>query len=43
MRAVVELMKPAHTHFVSIVEPVVPPLDDRWVVGEGEVGKALLF
>jgi hypothetical protein len=41
-RVVVELMKPAHTHFVAIVEPVAPVPDGRWVLGENELGAKVL-
>jgi phage tail-like protein len=38
LRAVVDLLKPAHTHFVSLIEPGPPPIDDDWVLGVGELG-----
>jgi len=41
-RAVVNLMRPAHTHFVSIVEPLASAPDDRWVLGVSELGTVLL-
>ena len=38
IRAIVEYLKPAHTHFVDLVEPI-PPVDfDHWVMGESELG-----
>jgi len=40
VRLVVNLLRPAHTHFVLILEPVVPPVDDRWVLGASELGAA---
>jgi len=42
VRAVVNLMRPGHTHFVAIVEPSAPQPDDRWVLGVDELGVALL-
>jgi hypothetical protein len=42
VRTVVELMKPSHTHFVAIVEPVAPVPDGRWVLGENELGTKVL-
>lgn len=38
VRTVVELMKPGHTHFVAIQEPVAPVPDGRWVLGEDDLG-----
>jgi hypothetical protein len=42
VRAVVDLMKPAHTHFVQIVEPVAPVPDGWWVLGEDDLGMRVL-
>jgi phage tail-like protein len=42
VRAVVELMKPAHTHFVSIVEPTTPVPDGRWVLGVDDLGTRVI-
>ena len=42
VRTVVELMKPSHTHFVQIVEPVAPVPDGRWVLGEDDLGTRVL-
>lgn len=38
LRAIVEYLKPAHTHFVDLVEPVpfIPP--DHWELGLSELG-----
>ncbi len=36
---IVELMKPAHTHFVRIIEPTVPPAIDHVELGISELGK----
>lgn len=35
VRALVEYMKPAHTHFVSLIEPGPPPPSFNWVLGTG--------
>lgn len=37
-RAIVEYLKPAHTHFVSLVEPAPPAFIDHWELGVSEVG-----
>ena len=35
---IVEYLKPAHIHFVDLVEPI-PPVDfDHWVMDESELG-----
>lgn len=33
LRAIVEFMKPAHTHFVNLVEPIKAPLYEHWELG----------
>ena len=38
LRAIVEYLKPAHTHFVDLVEPIPPGDFDHWVIGESELG-----
>lgn len=38
VRSVVDYCKPAHTHFVEILEPGPPPLEEAWVIGAGELG-----
>lgn len=38
LRAIVEYLKPAHTHFVNLVEPLPPPSFDDWELGESLVG-----
>jgi len=40
VRAVVGLLRPGHTHFAILVEPVMPPLDEMWILSEGELGTA---
>jgi hypothetical protein len=42
VRTVVELMKPGHTHFAEIQEPVAPAPDGRWILGEDELGSRVL-
>jgi phage tail-like protein len=38
LRAIVEYLKPAHTHFVDLVEPVAPIAPDHWELGVSELG-----
>lgn len=38
VRAIVEYMKPAHTHFVGLIEPVVPIVADHLELGLSELG-----
>ncbi len=38
LRAIVTFMKPAHTHFVNLIEPLPPTLPDHWELGISEVG-----
>ncbi len=38
LRAIVEYLKPAHTHFVTLVEPSPPAFIDHWELGVSEVG-----
>jgi hypothetical protein len=38
LRAIVNYMKPAHTHFVNLIEPLVPIVPDHWELGVSEVG-----
>jgi phage tail-like protein len=38
LRAIVEYLKPAHTHFVDLVEPVAPIVADDWEIGVSELG-----
>ncbi|MGE0325902.1 MAG: Ig-like domain-containing protein [Polyangiaceae bacterium] len=38
LRQLVEYLKPAHTHFVDLVEPVPPAVLDHWELGLSEVG-----
>jgi phage tail-like protein len=38
LRAIVEYLKPAHTHFVDLVEPFPPVVPDHWEIGVSELG-----
>lgn len=38
LRVIVEYLKPAHTHFVDLVEPIPPAPIDHWVLGVSELG-----
>ena len=38
LRAIVEYLKPAHTHFVTLVEPAPPTFIDHWELGVSEIG-----
>ncbi len=38
IRAIVDYLKPAHTHFVDLIEPGVPPTFDHWELGISELG-----
>ena len=37
IRAIVDYLKPAHTHFVDLIEPGVPPTFDHWEFGVREL------
>ena len=39
LRALVNNVKPAHTHFVNLLEPTVPIVPDHWELGVSEVGE----
>lgn len=39
IEAIVEYMKPAHTHFVRLVEPTIPVVLDHWELGLSELGE----
>ncbi len=39
LRAIVNYMKPAHTHFVDLLEPAAPIMPDHWELGVSEVGE----
>jgi phage tail-like protein len=38
LRAIVNYLKPAHTHFVNLIEPFPPIVPDHWELGISEVG-----
>lgn len=38
LRAIVEYLKPAHTHFVQLIEPAPPEQIDHWCLGLSELG-----
>ncbi len=38
IRAIVDYLKPAHTHFVDLIEPGPPPTFDHWELGISELG-----
>lgn len=38
IRAIVDYLKPAHTHFVDLIEPGPPPTFDHWELGVSELG-----
>ena len=37
LRAIVEYLKPAHTHFVDLVEPFPPIVPDHWELGQSDL------
>jgi phage tail-like protein len=39
LRAIVEYLRPAHTHFVDLVEPLPPAVSDHWLLGVSELGQ----
>ncbi|OQX69585.1 MAG: phage tail protein [Sorangiineae bacterium NIC37A_2] len=39
LRAIVEYLKPAHTHFVDLVEPLPPVLPNHWELGLSDLGE----
>ena len=43
IRAIVEYLKPAHTHFVSLLEPLPPIVPDHWELGVSELGDTSLL
>ena len=43
LRAIVEYLKPAHTHLVSLIEPVAPVVPDHWEVGWSELTDSTLL
>ena len=43
LRAIVEYLKPAHTHFVDLVEPFPPVIPDHWELGLSDLGDTTLL
>ncbi|MFP2895065.1 phage tail protein [Corallococcus sp. 4LFB] len=43
LRALVEYLKPAHTHFVDMVEPLPPILPEHWELGLSELGETTVL
>ncbi|RKH04356.1 phage tail protein [Corallococcus carmarthensis] len=39
LRTLIEYLKPAHTHFVDLVEPLPPILPEHWELGLSELGE----
>jgi phage tail-like protein len=39
LRAIVDYMRPAHTHFVDLIEPGPPPTFEHWELGVSELGE----
>lgn len=39
LRAIVEYLKPAHTHFVDLVEPLPPVVPNHWELGLSDLGE----
>lgn len=40
LRAIVQYLKPAHTHFVELIEPLPPAVVDHWILGVSELGES---
>jgi phage tail-like protein len=38
IRAIVNFLKPGHTHFVNLIEPTTPPVFEHWELGISELG-----
>ena len=43
LRSIVNLSKPAHTHFVDLIEPSQPPTYDHWEIGISELGLSTIL
>jgi phage tail-like protein len=39
IRTIVNLIRPAHTHFVDLIEPLPPPFIDHWELGLSDLGE----
>ena len=40
LRRIVQYLKPAHTHFVALIEPSPPAVVDHWILGVSELGES---
>jgi phage tail-like protein len=43
IRSIVTLSKPAHTHFVDLIEPSIPVTFDHWELGVSELGLSTIL
>jgi phage tail-like protein len=43
LRTIVEYLKPAHTHFVNLIEPLPPPSYDHWELGVSALSETTLL
>ena len=43
LRTIVDYMKPAHTHFARLVEPLIPEVLDHLELGLSELGETWLL
>ncbi len=43
IRTLVDYLKPAHTHFIDLIEPTPPIVIDHWEIGESELGVTSLL
>jgi hypothetical protein len=39
IRAIVDFLKPGHTHFIDLIEPISPVIFDHWELGISELGE----
>lgn len=39
IRTIIDYLKPAHTHFVDLIEPTLPPVIEHWELGQSELGE----
>ena len=40
LRVIVQYLKPAHTHFVALIEPLPQAVVDHWILGVSELGES---
>ena len=43
LRELVDYLKPAHTHFVELIEPLIEIVPDHWQLGESELDETTLL